>query len=154
MSVGSEVLDRRSRTPDRVSGNSGVAPPKSGQFQPGRSGNIKGPRPGQLQKWTLPVLEKLAKHHPEAIRRIGAIVKDAQHKDHFQACKFVCETLIRDSYSKYNTPDRGEVVVRIEMATERIEKVVPALDIETVQIAADEIRKEQHEEAKPEEATT
>lgn len=120
----------------------GVRPPASGRFKPGESGNASGPKPGQLQRWTLPVLQKLAKHHPEAIRRIGAIVRDKDHKDHFGACKFVCETLIRDSYSKYAMPDRGELRIVIEMASEPQERKEVVLDAELVQIAAETVTSE------------
>ena len=154
MSAGSEALPGRGDIATRFrDGN--YAGKNRGQFKPGESGNKSGPKPGQLQKWTLPVLTKLAKHHPEAIKRIGAIVRDEQHKDNFAACKFVCETLIRDNFSKYNTPDRGEITVRIEMAQRTEKDVTPALDLETVQIAATNMMKEQHdEEAQPEEAVS
>jgi hypothetical protein len=94
------------------------------------------------------VLEKLAMHYPEAIERIGAIVRSPEHKDHFKACAFVCETLVsQNAHSKHNGPDRGDLRITIELAAEARPRAL--LDERTIEIAKEGA---QHEEAETEAA--
>lgn len=69
---------------------------------------------GSLQQWTLPVLHQLAKHFPVAVNRIGEICADPEHKDNFNACKLVIETLIRDGKHR-PALDQGGLTIKIEM---------------------------------------
>jgi hypothetical protein len=93
------------------------------------------------------VLEKMAMHYPEAIERIADIVRSPEHKDHFKACAFVCETLVNQNASSKHNPDRGDLRITIELAAEARPRAL--LDERTIEIAKEGA---QHEEAETEAA--
>ena len=122
-------------------------PPKKKLGRPFAPGNKAAAYAGgQRARWTLTVLEKMARHYPEAIERIADIVRTPLHKDHFAACRFVCETLVSQN-STSKSPERGELRITIELAADARPKAL--LDAETIEIAQ---KGSDHEEVEAEAA--
>lgn len=78
----------------------------------------------QVAQWTLPVLTALADHFPTAVDGIARIVSNEAHENHFAACKFVLEALIKDTKTRVDLGPSG-ITIKIETAGHPVAATLP-----------------------------